>query len=104
MLVGCQGSYPLPPTVCDDWCDVVPSLDCITQNPAACVASCEQEGYSSAMCEPAAKAVITCLRMQPRIHSLCENDPQTSTVPCLEELDVAANCASAYEQAKGRLP
>lgn len=56
------------------------------------------------MCEPATKAVITCLRMQPRIHSLCEINPDITAIPCLDDLDTAVNCVGAYQEAKGRAP
>jgi hypothetical protein len=62
----CSGGYPLPPTRCDDWCDVTKAMQCEDYyEPAGCVSQCEQGHLSAEECRPQMDAVLSCFRATP---------------------------------------
>lgn len=42
-LGGCQNDYPLEPTPCDDFCRATQRPSCADNDPAWCVANCEDQ-------------------------------------------------------------
>lgn len=70
--LACQGSYPLAPTACDDWCEATKELQCGFYSPAGCVAECEQSGRASRPeCRQQFDAALACY--------------QNSEIPCDED-------------------
>ncbi len=72
----CSGGYPLPPTRCDEWCDVTKGMTCRTYyQPASCVSQCEQAQFDAKECDAELDAILTCFRTTPRAtNQLCVYD------------------------------
>lgn len=91
----CSGDYPLPPTRCDEFCDVTKGGFCQEYyNPASCVANCESANTDAEGCRTAFDAVLSCFRTHPRaLAQRCAYD----SVPddCESELTVLFACVSA---------
>jgi hypothetical protein len=65
-LGSCSGGYPLPPTRCDEWCDVTKGGTCEEYyNPANCVVECEQAEIGTDECKAPFDAALTCFRHSP---------------------------------------
>lgn len=104
MLAGCQGGYPLAPTVCDDWCEASKGLMCFPDEPAACVASCETQGFSSTLCEASTRAAVDCMRAHPTPPVDCQETIPLPDPACIDVVGVASNCILIYEQSAGSSP
>jgi len=62
----CSGSYPLPPTRCDEYCDATKGGGCADYyNPAACVSACEQSNTDAEECRAQFDLVVSCLHTHP---------------------------------------
>jgi hypothetical protein len=62
-LGSCSGGYPLPPTRCDEWCDVTKGATCEEYyDPASCVVRCEQVGLDAEGCSAQLDVTLTCFR------------------------------------------
>ena len=62
-LGSCSGGYPLPPTRCDEWCDVTRGGTCEEYyNPANCVVECEQSKLDADSCNAELDATLACFR------------------------------------------
>jgi hypothetical protein len=65
-LGSCSGGYPLPPTRCDEWCDVTRGGMCEEYyNPASCVAQCEQADVDTERCSAQLDVTLSCFRRSP---------------------------------------
>ena len=65
-LGSCSGGYPLPPTRCDEWCDVTKGAICQEYyNPASCVAQCEQARLDREECSVTFDSALSCFRNHP---------------------------------------
>jgi len=75
-LGSCSGGYPLPPTRCDEWCDVTKGAECDDYyDPANCVVQCEQVALSADSCKLPFDAALTCFRNSPNaIEQRCAYD------------------------------
>ena len=78
--LGCQGNYPLEPTLCDDWCDAKDQVRCgdWLDDPAGCVVICEQQLSSNSACASALEAHVECLRNTPPGNGYCTDQPCTT--------------------------
>jgi hypothetical protein len=66
LLWACQDGYPLEPTACDDWCYQTQRVLCWDEDPADCVASCEEFGRpQDPECMPLWEDVLRCYSAQP---------------------------------------
>jgi hypothetical protein len=92
----CSGGYPLPPTRCDDWCDVTKGLSCAQfYNPAGCVSNCEQANTDAEACRTEFEAVLSCFRKDPSaVEAQCRfySEPPP---PCQAEKDALALCVGS---------
>jgi hypothetical protein len=62
-LGSCSGGYPLPPTRCDEWCDVTKSATCEEYyNPASCVVQCEEIDMDTERCSAQLDIALNCFR------------------------------------------
>lgn len=96
--LGCAGGYPLPPTRCDDWCNVTRGLDACggDYDPAGCVVACEAQGISAEGCVWAFEPALNCFRENPNAATnFCFYD-ELATPPCRTEALLLATCASMY--------
>jgi len=93
-LLGCQGSYPLAPTLCDEWCDATQQSSCFTYDPAGCVASCERQGLDSAVCAPLVKTAVACAREHPPQERSCVFESEPSAYPCAQAIEDATTCTT----------
>jgi len=65
-LPACSGGYPLPPTRCDEWCDVTRDGLCEDYyDPASCVVQCEEVELDREECSVMFDAALSCLRDSP---------------------------------------
>jgi hypothetical protein len=94
----CSGSYPIEPTVCDDWCGVShggPS-SCDSYEPAGCVTECEA-AFMAEPCQPLLEAATECYRGTPSARkeqcSYSPYDPNPMR-PCQAEVEALALCSS----------
>lgn len=89
----CSGGYPLPPTRCDEFCDVTKGEFCQDYyNPASCVAECESSDLDREICRGAFDEVLSCFRSSPRaLEQRCAYD----NVPddCANEQQALGLCA-----------
>ena len=93
---GCAGDYPLPPTPCDDWCDVTKGVTTCSgeYSPAGCVSQCEALGITAPACRAVFDLTLACYREHPRAAAQqCYYNPN---VPFDCELEAAAlaQCAA----------
>jgi len=90
----CSGGYPLPPTRCDEWCDVTKGGMCEEYyDPASCVVQCEEADLDATECPIPFDAVLACFRNSPNaVEQRCVYD----AVPddCQSELEWLMACAS----------
>ena len=92
--LACSGGYPLPPTRCDEFCDVTKGGFCQDYyNPASCVANCESSETDAEACRTLFDATLSCFRSSPRaLPQRCAYDDQTDD--CSVELALLLNCVS----------
>ena len=65
-LLACQNDYPLDPTPCDDYCYEVERVFCWDEDPADCVASCEEFGRpKDPECRARWEEMLACLQGLP---------------------------------------
>jgi hypothetical protein len=65
-LGSCSGGYPLPPTRCDEWCDVTRGAACEQYyDPAGCVVQCEEIDVDTERCSPQLDIALSCFRSSP---------------------------------------
>lgn len=95
-LGSCSGGYPLPPTRCDEWCDVTRDGSCEEYyRPASCVVQCEEAELDREECSVMFDAALTCLRNHPRaIEERCAYTGMPPT--CDNELLEVRQCAIGY--------
>jgi hypothetical protein len=91
--VGCQDGYPIAATPCDEWCEQTRRLSCYSEDPAACVASCEKSGLTRGACADLTNATIKCLQEKPDQTVDCEQ-PSGPLAACLSDQEAALECAS----------
>jgi len=98
---GCSGGYPLPPTRCDEWCDVTKGATCQEwYNPASCVAQCEESKLSADECRVPFDLTLSCFRRSPNaLAQRCAYD----NVPddCETEAQAVWVCASGLFDTPG---
>jgi hypothetical protein len=94
-LEGCSGGYPLPPTRCDEWCDVTRGAQCQDwYNPASCVAQCEEAHLSVPECSDQFDATLACFRRSPNaLRQRCFYD--TTPDDCSNEVALLSSCSGA---------
>jgi hypothetical protein len=64
----CQNGYPLEPTPCDDFCRATQRKSCDDNDPAWCVADCEEQGIvqlDRPGCRELWNALLACYAAQP---------------------------------------
>lgn len=93
-LGACSGGYPLPPTRCDDFCDVTKGIQCATYyDPASCVSQCEQADFDADTCGGEFDAVVTCFRKTPSaLQQLCNYNAQPNA--CGSQTQALTECAT----------
>lgn len=94
--MACQGEYPLEPTLCDEWCDATRGFSCDFYDPAACVADCEQRGYTHAeACRVPFREALACIRNTPGAAQWQCGFSFTGGLapPCQTELQALYSCA-----------
>jgi hypothetical protein len=65
-ISACSGGYPLPPTLCDEWCDATKGGTCEEYyEPAGCVAECEREHLDHETCRATFDVALSCFRNSP---------------------------------------
>lgn len=93
-MPACSGDYPLPPTRCDEYCDVTKGGFCQdSYQPASCVAQCESGDLDGEICREPFDAVLSCFRASPRaLPQRCAYD----NVPddCASEQEMLGLCAT----------
>ncbi len=92
-LFGCQNGYPIPPTVCDEWCDKTQRISCVIDDPAGCVAACEKAGISRPACADLVQQTLSCLDDHPNGSYDCQISSGDLT-PCVALESETAGCAS----------
>ena len=93
-LGACSGGYPLPPTRCDEWCDVTKGGQCERYyQPAGCVSNCEQSNTDSEACRAEFDAELRCFRQNPSaVDNLCDYYSNNVLRPCDLERNALSNC------------
>jgi hypothetical protein len=91
---GCQDEYPIAPTRCDQWCEATKSTQCGYYDPAACVASCESQGYGGESCTEAFDAALACFRHAPDLASYCSWRTPYDSLSCQVEQQALYRCAT----------
>ena len=91
-LGSCSGGYPLPPTRCDEWCDVTRGGMCEEHyNPASCVVQCEQVKVDTDSCNAELDATLACFRASPNaVEQRCVYDPAPND--CENEEQLLLDC------------
>jgi coenzyme F420-reducing hydrogenase gamma subunit len=91
----CSGGYPLPPTRCDEWCDVTKGAMCQDwYSPASCVAQCEESKLSADECRSSFDLTLTCFRSSPNaLQQRCAYDNIEDD--CQSEVETVSRCASS---------
>jgi len=89
---GCQDSYPIAATPCDEWCEANELLNCGAIKPAQCVVGCESAGYSLPRCKQALERDILCLQAAPKNVNYCS---YLVDFPCTAEQNDLYNCSAA---------
>jgi hypothetical protein len=94
LALGCQGEYPLAPTLCDEWCDATRGFSCDFYDPAACVAECEDRGYTrNEACTQVLRAALGCVRETPRAASWqCSLSFPVGEPPCQAQFQALYEC------------
>lgn len=90
-LQGCQGEYPLPPTLCDDWCHLSESGECGYSSPSSCVRQCEEQGYAT-RCSAELQTAMQCFEDHPSQESGCGVFSRPNDDPCGSELSKLLDC------------
>jgi hypothetical protein len=63
LATGCQYGYPIPPTLCDEWCEANRQVGCDARSPAVCVELCEESGMASKPeCVATFETALSCLK------------------------------------------
>jgi hypothetical protein len=90
----CSGGYPLPPTRCDEWCDVTKGGSCdASYSPAGCVSGCEAGHITDEACAASFDAVLTCFREHPdAVTAQCSYYTNGQTLPCASEKEQLSQC------------
>ncbi len=93
--VGCQSSYPIAPTFCDDWCRAT-RLERCGQEPENCVEDCEQT-KSSERCFGRQEVLLACYQGTERTDFFCAGegfDAETRVLAgrCQFERDALFEC------------
>ena len=71
-LSACAGDYPLPPTVCDEYCHVTKDLQCgLFYYPAQCVSQCERDLKGDEACREQLNGVLSCFTMNNAAERRC---------------------------------
>ncbi|HYP91566.1 MAG TPA: hypothetical protein VEQ59_25535 [Polyangiaceae bacterium] len=101
LLGACAGDYSLPPTRCDEWCDVTRGGRCEDDyKPADCVSSCEAAHMPQTACGAELAAVLACYRNHPdAVAEQCYFVPGAS---CTTESTALGACTAAQYGATGR--
>lgn len=87
---GCQGEYPLEPTLCDQWCEATHGFSCDFYDPAACVAECEERGYThDESCQQPFFEALACVRKVTDWECFSASLAQ----PCQVEIQALYECA-----------
>ena len=90
----CSGGYPLPPTRCDEWCDVTKGATCEEYyDPAGCVIRCEEVDLGTERCSAQLDATLSCFRS---IRNATEQRCVYDAVPddCENEVQLLMGCVS----------
>jgi hypothetical protein len=100
-LGSCSGGYPLPPTRCDEWCDVTRGATCEEYyDPAGCVAECEQADVDTEICSAQFDAILSCFRRNRNaIVQRCVYDDVPDD--CESEEQALMICAALYDDSGG---
>jgi hypothetical protein len=95
-LAACSGGYPLPPTRCDEWCDVTRGGMCEEYyNPASCVGQCEEADVDTERCSAQLDIALSCFRSsQNAIEQRCVYDDVPDD--CANEVQVLMGCVGGY--------
>jgi hypothetical protein len=95
---GCQGDYPLEPTLCDRYCHATHGSDCFFYDPASCVLDCERDNRSVFCREPLDEVTACFERTSGALEAQCTYDPSRdpASVPCSAERDAYAVCSSPW--------
>lgn len=97
LTAGCQGEYPLAPTICDEWCHVTKGFSCGFYDPAACVSECEAQLFASGdACRAPVEVALACFRNTPG--ALVRYCARGEMQPCLKELEALYSCVNALPQ------
>lgn len=91
--IGCQDGYPIPATLCDEWCEETSHVSCFSEDPAACVASCEKSGLTHGTCRDLTAKTVQCMRENPEPKLDCETQ-YTALGPCTTEQEAAIECGA----------
>lgn len=94
MLGGCDGSYPLAPTPCDDFCGAEERGNCNDDDPADCVRDCEinDGAIGRSRCAEAWSARNRCLLGLDASAFTCRDDRSHPPAACLDERRALSEC------------
>jgi hypothetical protein len=94
-LSRCDGSYPIAPTACDDWCRVTQRANCEEDYPEGCVSNCEDRsiGRRFPRCEAAWLTLTECYRAAPDSDFLCSDEESRPAPICIDERVSLTACA-----------
>lgn len=108
LALGCQGDYPLEPTACDHWCRVTQRPGCTTQDPAECVAACEEfeDAPSDPPCDAVFEKLVNCLEQVPdALYCKCLlpyiSSAEAEPCPCVVEGNDLADCQLFHSSGGG---
>jgi len=97
--VGCQGSYPIAASQCDEFCDAAQSFYfCGGYEPATCVLSCVQTGGDAPECHAEVEALVACLRKASAQGLGCQPLAQGELEPCSQENQRYGECIVPHAQ------
>jgi len=96
LSAGCESTYVLRPTPCDDHCRAKLRADCSDDEPADCVRDCEHEQgpHNGDACLASFRAVDDCLLRAPASAFFCNDKHSQFTDICLEERRALDECVA----------